>query len=95
MAISGSILLLSACTTYWAMPGATQSDLTRDSYECERDARQSGYFNNGFELIAFAQRCMMARGWMKVSAPTAEKHADGPSQEELDAKKRNFVIEGR
>jgi hypothetical protein len=54
---------------HWAKRGATQQDFMSDSYECERDARQSGYFGQGmyglvnFQL--FQERCLMARGYYK------------------------------
>lgn len=62
------VLTLSGCTTYWDKPGTTPADLQRDAYECERDARQSGPFDNGFYMLAFQERCMMARGWIKTNA---------------------------
>jgi hypothetical protein len=62
----GFVIGLTACTTYWNRPGATDADLRRDAYECERDARQS-QFANVFFMIAFQERCMMARGWTKAS----------------------------
>jgi hypothetical protein len=39
---------VSACAQrVWNKPGATQQDFATDSYACERDARQSGYFGGG------------------------------------------------
>lgn len=61
-------IVLSACTTYWDKAGSSPADLQRDAYECERDARQSGPFDNAFFMLAFQERCMMARGWTKTSA---------------------------
>lgn len=69
MAIAGVVisLALSGCTTYWTKPGATDSALMQAAYECERDARQSN-FDNGFAMLAFQERCMKARGWIKTTA---------------------------
>lgn len=42
----------------------------RDTYECERDLRQSGYFGNAFEapsnMQQFYARCLEARGYRLV-----------------------------
>src|SRR5437660_8392150 len=46
------------CTTmYWFHP-LTMDNFSRDSYECERDMRQSMYFGTGFSARAFQDRCM-------------------------------------
>ena len=59
----------------WMKPGATEADFRRDSYECERDARQSGYFGTGFvgqmNMEQFAGRCMRAKGYELVPASSA------------------------
>ena len=59
---------LSGCAqTIWDKPGATQADFNRDSYECEKDTRQSGYFGGGLSgslrMKEFYGKCMVARGW--------------------------------
>jgi hypothetical protein len=58
--------------TVWNKPGATQQDFAADAYNCERDARQSGYFGRGIlgaaNFQAFEERCMVAHGW----TPTRE-----------------------
>jgi len=58
---------IAGCATVWEKPGATQADFNKDSYECERDARQSGYYGTGLagaiNMQNFADRCMIARGW--------------------------------
>lgn len=61
---------LAACAqTVWDKPGATQADFQRDAYQCEKDARQSGYFGGGFigqaNFQGFQERCMMAAGYTK------------------------------
>lgn len=56
-----------ASPTIWDKAGATQQDFRVDSYNCEKDTRQSGYFGGGlaasFEMRDFYARCMIARGW--------------------------------
>lgn len=51
-------------------PDYTPQLWARDSYECERDARQSGYFGTGswatMEMRNFYDRCLAARGWTKT-----------------------------
>ncbi len=62
-------LFLSACSTVWDKPGATQEEFKKDTYECERDMRQSGNFGTGvyggLNAQAFNDRCMEARGYTK------------------------------
>ena len=59
----------------WMKAGATEADFRRDSYECERDARQSGYFGSGFvgqmNMESFAGRCMRARGYELMPMSTS------------------------
>ena len=79
-----TILALCGCAkTFWVKPGATQQDFARDSYECERDARQSGYFGTGIagaiNMQAFQERCMVARGWSKQ---TEQRQAERPVNEQ-------------
>ena len=66
-------LLLAGCARFvWVKSGASQQDFQRDTYECERDMRQSGYFGTGFAAAInaqnFQERCMVARGWFKQRA---------------------------
>lgn len=62
-----AVLLGGCAQTIWEKPGATAADLSREGYECEKDARQSGYFGGGvvgaLNMQAFAERCMVAHGW--------------------------------
>ena len=60
-------LLFASCTpTVWEKPGAGQADFNQDSYECERDVRQS---RTGTGLLGtldargFYNRCMSAHGY--------------------------------
>jgi hypothetical protein len=47
-------------------------DYNVDSYACEKDARQSGYFGGGIvgqiNFNEFEGRCMRARGWTLAHA---------------------------
>ena len=57
-----------ACArTVWSKYGATLQDYNVDSYQCERDARQSGYFGGGIAgaiaMQDFFGRCMVSKGW--------------------------------
>lgn len=51
----------------WNKYGATQADFQQDSYACEKDARQSGYFGTGIagaiNMRNFFKHCMVAHGW--------------------------------
>jgi hypothetical protein len=39
---------LAGCTHFaWTKTDFSETEFARDSYECERDARQSGYFGTG------------------------------------------------
>ena len=62
-----------SCATYWTKDGFNQADWNRDSYECERDMRQSGYYGEGiFGAINaqnFQERCLVARGYYKTTRP--------------------------
>jgi hypothetical protein len=56
----------------WVKAGVTQDEFRRDLYECERDARQSGYFGGGIAgalaMVDFQKRCLRARGYNEVPA---------------------------
>ena len=61
-------LALAGCApTVWVKPGASQQDYNVDSYGCEKDARQSGYFGTGLvgalNMRKFYNECMVAHGW--------------------------------
>ena len=63
-----AIVILSGCaTTIWVHPEYTPEKWSKDSYECERDARQSGYFGTGLSgsinFQAFYERCLRSKGW--------------------------------
>ena len=59
---------LSSCARIvWDKPGASQQDYAVDSYNCEKDMRQSGYYGGGLvgaiNASDFESRCMVAHGW--------------------------------
>jgi hypothetical protein len=61
-------LLPGACAPMiWDKSGATQDDYNKDSYECEKDAPQSGYFGSGIvgglNMRHFFQEWMVAHGY--------------------------------
>lgn len=83
------LLALAGCTqTVWLHPNHNdQATFNRDSYECERDMRQSGYYGRGLigqiNAQEFADRCMIARGYYKasreaLSQTTAKATASSP-----------------
>jgi membrane-associated protease RseP (regulator of RpoE activity) len=79
-------LALSGCAnTVWVKNGASQQDFATDSYSCERDMRQSGYYGGGFLGILnahdFEARCMVAHGWRSTEG--------GPSVAEEAAAETN------
>jgi hypothetical protein len=64
-----AVMLASCAQIVWDKPGGTPQGFNTDSYECERDARQSGYYGGGLigalSFKSFEERCMQARGWTK------------------------------
>src|SRR5690348_4712905 len=40
-------LVASCAPKVWVKPGVSQQEFTMDRYNCEKDARQSGYFGTG------------------------------------------------
>jgi hypothetical protein len=62
------VVLLAGCAPMiWDKSGATQNDYNKDSYDCEKDARQSGYYGGGIagglEMKEFFKRCMVSKGY--------------------------------
>ena len=72
----GCVVGVAGCAPkVWVKPGATDQDFASDSYICEKDARQSGYFGTGVvgavNMDSFMSRCMVAHGYrQQTSAPT-------------------------
>ena len=56
-----------AAPMVWQKSGATQSDYNTDSYACEKDSRQSGYYGGGIAgalaMKDFFKRCMVSKGY--------------------------------
>jgi hypothetical protein len=67
-------LLLSACAprVMWTKDNWNEAEARGDFYECERDARQSGYFGagiaGGLNMVEFQKRCLRAKGYRQVPA---------------------------
>jgi hypothetical protein len=70
--VAGLVLftVVAGCQTYWTKPGFNQADWNRESYECERDMRQSGYYGTGFIGLlnsqGFFERCLVGKGYYKT-----------------------------
>jgi clan AA aspartic protease (TIGR02281 family) len=62
-----ALVLVSCGQTVWVKPGASQQEFTTDRYDCEKDARQSGYFGTGLlgaiNMQNFFDNCMNAHGY--------------------------------
>ena len=68
-----TILLATGCTRYvWTKSNLTEQEFRSDSYACERDMRQSGYFGTGLvgalNSQDFFARCMKSKGYEKAPA---------------------------
>lgn len=75
LVVSGSFLAVTGCAEkVWVKDGASQQDFKRDSYSCERDMRQSGYYGSGLlgavAAMEFSNRCMEAAGYSMQQQPT-------------------------
>jgi len=71
-ALISILLTLAGCApqVVWTKPGGfIKQDYDQDSYACEKDMRQSGYFGGGIaggiEMNQFFDKCMVAHGWVK------------------------------
>jgi hypothetical protein len=68
------LLAAAACgpRMMWTKPNWNEQEARRDFYECERDARQSGYFGTGYagaaNMVEFQKRCLRAKGYRLVPA---------------------------
>jgi hypothetical protein len=79
-ALLASPLMVVGCAQqsayHWAKQGGG-GDLSVDSYSCERDARQSGYYGTGLvgalNMKGFYDRCMQAQGWYQVDDAPAKQ----------------------
>ena len=85
-----SIFALSGCAapTVWVKRGANSQDYSTDSYSCERDMRQSGYYGTGLtgavNAATFENRCMEAHGWTRETQADAD--LDDRSAKETSAR---------
>lgn len=71
--LSLSCLLLTACAeVYWDKPDFSPKEYTRDSYECEKDRRQSHFDDNEgfFAKKQFEDLCMRSKGYSQFSTST-------------------------
>ncbi len=62
-----AFILAGCAPMIWDKSGATQDDYNRDSSECEKDARQNGYYGNELfgtmNMMEFLKRCMVSKGY--------------------------------
>ena len=62
-----AFILVGCAPMIWDRSGATQDDYNRDSSECEKDARQNGYYGNELfgtmNMMEFLKRCMVSKGY--------------------------------
>lgn len=70
-AAAACMLVLAGCApVYWSKPGFSQAEWNRDSYECERDVRQTSHGTGlvgALDAMAFEQDCLRAHGYYRVS----------------------------
>jgi hypothetical protein len=87
-ATAAAVLLVSGCAPQmvWDKPGATQADYNRDSYACEKDMRQSGYYGSGLvgalNAQSFFNECMTAAGYTRRPATAPTAYQPGPRTEQ-------------
>ena len=68
-----AIFAATGCARHvWTKAGLTEQEFRADSYACERDMRQSGYFGTGLVGMLnsqdFLDRCMRSKGYEKAPA---------------------------
>lgn len=82
-----SVAAVGCVQTYWTKPDFNQADWNRDTYECERDMRQSGYYGGGVlgEINAqnFFERCLAAKGYSKQIVSTQSSTPPSPRASNL------------
>ncbi len=89
---------LNGCTPMvWDKAGASPQDYNQDSYACEKDSRQSGYFGYGLSgqinMQAFFDKCMVAHGWHKRAADAVGSSNVSPVAVDPDYNKKLEVAE--
>lgn len=89
-AIILSLALLAGCAPMiWDKPGGSVAEYNKDSYECEKDTRQSGYFGGGIPgamaMRDFAKRCMVSKGYTLRgdTSPAARAQGEPPTYHEM------------
>ena len=92
-----SLLAVAGCanSVRWVKDGATEQDFNRDSYGCERDVRQSGYYGTGvagaLNAQSFYARCMEANGYRRMRVDDASESpvaSTNPAQNSRDIEMR-------
>jgi len=73
-----AILAATGCARHvWTKPGVTEQEWRADSYACERDVRQSGYYGTGLAGILnqqdFYSRCLQSKGYYRVPADQVQQ----------------------
>ena len=72
--IALACLFLAGCAqTVWVKDGAGQQDFAKDSYGCERDMRQSGYYGTGLAGVANAQGFPRPAAWSQTGGTRKSK----------------------
>lgn len=74
-----ALVLLASCTIVRTKEGATQADYNRDTYECERDVRQSKSEDPN-DARAFYERCLQARGYSSTMKWNWQLHPKQPAE---------------
>lgn len=93
-----SVLFLGGCAMgTWYRPGATVQDYNKDSYECEKDTRQSGYFGHGVitrsvNMNEFYSKCMVSKGW---TLQTASQGRTGGTGDNQIVNKETTIVQGQ
>ena len=87
-------LTLAGCTNQqrvWTKDGATEQDFKTDKYECEKDARQSGYYGSGligiYNMQQFASQCMEAHGWTSGTQTNSDEMPSSDIRDRENAEK--------
>lgn len=76
--------LFGGCASWrWTHSDFTTEHWNKDSYECERDVRQSTFASHMEDRRAFWERCMFARGWRKVSGENQDRLGGAPDPDTL------------
>ena len=93
-----SVLVVFGCTrVVWVKPGVSEQEFRVDSYVCEKDMRQSGYFGTGISgamnASGFYERCMESKGYQKIrEVPTSGVDHIPPSLDEIHERAWNDCI---